>query len=105
PVRRGCGSWECNCSKKHSVPYKVTGKCSSLRVELLPAPNGVGLAVSDSIKPIFDLVGIKDLWSDTRGATDTKLNFARATIDALYKISDFKTKEKEIETEDKEDKE
>lgn len=102
PVRRGCGSWECNCSKKHSVPYKVIGKCASLRVELLPAPNGIGLAVSDTIKPIFDLVGIKDLWSNTRGATDTKLNFTRATIDALYKISDLKTKEKEIETEDKE---
>lgn len=104
PVRRGCGSWECNCSKKHSVPYKVIGKCASLRVELLPAPNGVGLAVSDSIKPIFDLVGIKDLWSDTRGATDTKLNFTRATIDALYKISDLKTKEKEI-VEEQEEKE
>jgi small subunit ribosomal protein S5 len=105
PVRRGCGSWECNCSKKHSVPYKVMGKCASLRVELLPAPNGIGLAVSDTIKPIFDLVGIKDLWSNTRGATDTKLNFTRATIDALYKISDLKTKEKEIETEEKENKE
>ncbi|HOZ35552.1 MAG TPA: 30S ribosomal protein S5 [archaeon] len=105
PVRRGCGSWECNCSKKHSIPYKVIGKCASLRVELLPAPNGIGLAVSDTIKPIFDLAGIKDLWSNTRGATDTKLNFTRATIDALYKISDLKTKEKEIETEDKENKE
>ena len=105
PVRRGCGSWECNCSKKHSVPYKVTGKCASLRVELLPAPNGIGLAVSDTIKPIFDLVGIKDLWSSTRGATDTKLNFTRATIDALYKISDLKTKEKEIELEKEEEKE
>jgi len=97
PVRRGCGSWECNCSKKHSVPYKVMGKCASLRVELLPAPNGIGLAVSDTIKPIFDLVGIKDLWSNTRGATDTKLNFTRATIDALYKISDLRTKDKEVE--------
>jgi small subunit ribosomal protein S5 len=103
PVRRGCGSWECNCSKKHSVPYKVLGKCASLRVELIPAPNGIGLAVSDTIKPIFDLVGIKDLWSNTRGATDTKLNFTRATIDALYKISDLRTKEKEIEVEKKEE--
>ncbi len=97
PIRRGCGSWECNCSKKHSVPYKVIGKCASLRVELLPAPNGIGLAVSDTIKPVFDLVGIKDLWSNTRGATDTKLNFTRATIDALCKISDLRTREKDIE--------
>lgn len=93
PIKRGCGSWECNCSKKHSVPYKIIGKCSSLRVELLPAPNGIGLAASDTIKPVLSLVGIKDVWSNTKGATDTKLNFVRATIDALYKISELKSRE------------
>jgi len=103
PIKRGCGSWECNCSKKHSVPYKITGKCSSLRVELLPAPNGIGLAVSDTIKPVFALVGIKDLWSNTRGATDTKLNFVRATVDALYKISELKSREIDADIEKTED--
>lgn len=99
PIKRGCGSWECNCSKKHSVPYKITGKCSSLRVELLPAPNGIGLAVSDTIKPVLNIVGIKDVWSNTKGATDTKLNFVRATIDALYRISELKSKEIEADIE------
>jgi small subunit ribosomal protein S5 len=97
PIKRGCGSWECNCNKEHSIPYKSTGKCASLRVELLPAPNGIGLAVSDTIKPVLELAGIKDLWSKTRGATDTKLNFVRATINALENISDFKFREKIIE--------
>ncbi len=99
PIKRGCGSWECNCSKKHSVPYKITGKCSSLRVELLPAPNGIGLAVSDTIKPVLNIVGIKDVWSNTKGATDTKLNFVRATIDALYRISELKSREIEADIE------
>jgi small subunit ribosomal protein S5 len=103
PIKRGCGSWECNCSKKHSVPYKIIGKCSSLRVELLPAPNGIGLAASDTIKPVLTLVGIKDVWSNTRGATDTKLNFVRATIDALYKISELKSREPSVESEIKEE--
>ncbi|HOW29223.1 MAG TPA: 30S ribosomal protein S5 [archaeon] len=103
PIKRGCGSWECNCSKKHSVPYKIIGKCSSLRVELLPAPNGIGLAASDTIKPVLTLVGIKDVWSNTRGATDTKLNFVRATIDALYKISELKSREPSAESEIKEE--
>ena len=93
-VKRGCGSWECNCNRKHSIPFTTVGKCSSLRVELLPAPNGVGLAVSESIKPVFETVGIVDIWSKTRGATDTKLNFVRATIDALSKLSDVKYNEK-----------
>ncbi len=97
PIRRGCGSWECNCSKQHSIPYKIVGKCASLRVELLPAPNGIGLAVSDTIKPVLALAGIKDIWSNTRGATDTKLNFVRATVDALYKISELKSRDIEAD--------
>jgi len=97
PIKRGCGSWECNCSKQHSIPYMSLGNCASLRVELLPAPNGIGLAVSDTIKPVFELAGIKDIWSKTRGATDTKLNFVRATVNALENISKLKFNEKEEE--------
>lgn len=44
PVRRGCGSWECSCGEPHTVPFKVTGKCGSVTVELLPAPRGIGIA-------------------------------------------------------------
>jgi small subunit ribosomal protein S5 len=95
-VKRGCGSWECNCDKKHSVPYNTFGQCASLRVTLLPAPNGVGLTVSDTIKPVLELAGIKDVWSKTRGATDTKLNFVRATISALGNISKLKVNQKEV---------
>ncbi|MFH0906324.1 MAG: 30S ribosomal protein S5 [archaeon] len=90
PIRRGCGSWECNCSNKHSIPFISIGKCSSLRVTLLPAPNGVGIAASDSIKEVFELAGIKDIWSATRGATDTKLNFVKAAIEALYNTCNLK---------------
>ncbi len=95
-VRRGCGSWECNCEKQHSVPYNTSGDCASLRVLLLPAPNGVGLTVSDTIKPVLELAGIKDVWSKTKGATDTKLNFVRATIKALENISKLKVREQQI---------
>ena len=94
PIKRGCGSWECNCSKSHSVPYLTVGKCASLKVELIPAPNGIGLAVSDTIKPVFELAGISDIWSKTRGATDTKLNFVRATVNALENLSNLKFNEK-----------
>ena len=90
PIKRGCGSWECNCTKKHSIPFKTMGKSASLRVELLPAPNGVGLAVSDTIKPVLQIAGIVDIWSSTRGSTDTKLNFVRATVNALENLSSFK---------------
>ncbi len=90
-VKRGSGSWESNTYDDNSVPYRIIGKCASLRVELLPAPKGVGLAVSDSIKPVLELAGITNVWSKTRGATDTKLNFVKATIDALHNLSKLKT--------------
>lgn len=90
-VKRGSGSWESNTYDDNSVPYRIMGKCASLRVELLPAPKGVGLAVSDSIKPVLELAGITNVWSHTRGATDTKLNFVKATIDALHNLNKLKT--------------
>ncbi len=42
PVKLGCGSWECKCGTMHSVPYRITGKAGSVRVELLPGPRSLG---------------------------------------------------------------
>lgn len=95
-VRRGCGSWQCPCNEPHSVPYRVEGKNASVRVTLYPAPKGIGLVAGDKIKDVLELAGVKDVWSKTQGATDTTLNFARATIDALANTSKAKFSE-EIE--------
>jgi len=89
-VRRGCGSWECTCGLGHSVPFKVTGKCSSVKIVLLPAPKGTGLVVGNNIKDVFEFAGIVDVWSNSSGSTDTKLNFVRAAIDALGKTTKMK---------------
>ncbi len=96
-IKRGSGSWESNTDDDNSVPYMTLGKCASLRVELIPAPKGVGLAVSDTIKPVMELAGITNVWSKTRGATDTKLNFVRAAINALENLSKLKTLDKKEE--------
>ena len=96
-VKRGSGSWESNTDDDNSIPFMTVGKCASLRVTLLPAPKGIGLAVSDTIKPVFELVGIANVWSKTRGATDTKLNFVRATIDALNNLNTLKVLDKKEE--------
>ncbi len=82
-IKRGCGSWECGCGMPHSVPFKVTGKCGSVRVTLKPAPKGVGLAVGDVAKIILRLAGVKDVWGFTQGHTKTTVNYAAATFDAL----------------------
>jgi small subunit ribosomal protein S5 len=83
PVIRGCGSKECGCGGTHSVPFKVTGKCGSVRIQLIPAPVGVGLACADKVKDVLRLCGIEDIWSKTFGDTRTSENLVKATFDAL----------------------
>lgn len=93
PVRRGCGSWECNCGGYHSIPFTVTGKCGSVHVVLHPAPKGIGLAVTDEVKKLMKLAGIKDVWCKSRGQTSTRYNTIRAFVDALNKLNQFKTRD------------
>jgi len=83
PVLRGCGSKECGCGGSHSVPFKVEGKCGSVRIRLIPAPAGVGLACADKVKQVLKLAGIEDVWSKTFGDTRTSENLVKATFDAL----------------------
>jgi small subunit ribosomal protein S5 len=95
-VRRGCGDWGCVCGREHTVPFKVSGKSGSVRVTLMPAPGGVGLAIGDVGKTIMKLAGIDDLWSQTSGQTQTTVNFASATFDALKQLSRVKAQKKDL---------
>lgn len=83
PVRRGCGSWECRCGGNHSVPFKTEGKTGSVKIELIPAPRGMGLAAGNVAKTVLDLAGIEDVWTKTSGDTRTTSNYAKATFEAL----------------------
>ena len=78
-VRRGCGDWGCVCGKEHTVPFKVQGKASSVSVSLMPAP-----------------AGIKDVWSQSFGQTQTTVNFANAIFDALKTLSAVKASEADL---------
>lgn len=86
PVRRGCGSWECRCGGKHSIPFKTIGKGGSVRVEIIPGPRGLGLVAGESIRNMLALAGIKDAWTRTSGATSTMASVADAVYDALRKL-------------------
>ena len=71
----------------HTVPFKVEGKCGSVRITLLPAPRGTGLVVGDECKTILKLAGIKDVYGITKGHTRTTFNVAKACIEALKKTN------------------
>lgn len=97
-VRRGCGDWGCVCGREHTVPFKVEGKTGSVNVILIPAPAGVGLAVGDVGKTILKLAGIVDVWSQTSGQTQTTVNYANATFEALKQLSKVKASDKDLKT-------
>ena len=92
-ICRGCGSWECGCGQPHSLPFKVTGKCGSVRVTLKPAPRGVGLAVGDVAKVVLRLAGVNDAWGVSKGETRTTINYAKAVYDALRNTTIYKIPE------------
>jgi small subunit ribosomal protein S5 len=89
-VRRGCGSWACGCAEPHSIPIKVSGKCSSVQVSLIPAPKGTHLTVQKELRKILNLAGFKDIYSKTKGQTGTQLNLVKACIEALNKLNSMK---------------
>jgi len=93
-IKRGCGSFDCICREKHSIPFKTKGRCGSSRIMLLPAPQGTGLVVGNECKKILKLAGIKDVYSKTFGQTKTTFNLAKACINALEKIKQIKEENK-----------
>ena len=97
-VRRGCGDWGCVRGREHTVPFKVSGKSGSVRVTLIPAPGGVGLAIGNVGKTILGLAGIDDVWSQTMGQTQTTINFANAVFDALKQLSRVKARKSDLKS-------
>ncbi len=90
-IRRGCGSWQCNCKDPHSVPFTVEGKCGSVIVKIMPAPKGTGLCIEGECAKILKASGIKDVWSKTLGRTTTKINTVKACEEALKELMRTKT--------------
>ncbi len=90
PVMLGCGSWQCMCGTKHSMPFKIEGRCGSVEVMLKPAPRGVGIVASAPVRKLLTLAGVKDAWSFSRGRTKAKYNTMIAVYDALKSMNRMK---------------
>ncbi len=96
-IRRGSGSWEGAGEYPNSIPFKVSGKCGSVEVELLPAPNGTGLCIEPECAKMLKLAGIKDVWSRTRGQAKTKINLSKACFEALKNLATTKVRAEDVE--------
>lgn len=100
PVRRGY--WGNKIGKPHTVPCKVnidnlflktnhlykkfnlfllsskvTGKCGSVLVRLIPAPRGTGIVSAPVPKKLLKMAGIEDCYTCATGSTGTLGNFGK----------------------------
>ena len=90
PVRRGF--WGNKIGKPHTVPSKVTGKCGSIWVRLIPAPRGTGIVSAPVPKKLLQMAGVEDCYTSARGSTGTLGNFGKdikrnAVIRILVQLS------------------
>ncbi len=93
-IKRGCSGFDCDCPEMHTVPFKVTGKSGSVRITLIPAPQGTGLVVANELKKVLKLAGIKDVYSKSSGKVRTTFNLIKACFNAFEKINSMEEKEK-----------
>jgi len=81
PVRRGY--WGAKLGEPHTVPAKLSGKCASVYVKLIPAPRGTGIVAAPASKRMLQMAGIEDVYTASRGNTSTMGNFIKAAYLAI----------------------
>merc|ERR1712227_478623 len=91
PVRRGY--WGNKIGKPHTVPCKVTGKCGSVWVRLIPAPRGTGIVSAPVPKKLLQMAGVDDCYTSA-----TVGNFAMATYMAIAQTYSYLTPDMWAET-------
>ena len=68
--------------EERTVSHDAIGISGAARVLIKPAKAGTGIIAGGSVRAILELAGVKDIISKSLGS-NTKLNTARATIEAL----------------------
>jgi small subunit ribosomal protein S2e len=87
PTRMGW--WGARFGAAHTVPCKVTGKCGSVTFRVIPAPKGTGLVAAKTPKKLLTAAGYVDCYTESRGKTKTRGNFAKAAFKAISKTYSY----------------
>ncbi|GCA62017.1 ribosomal protein S5, eukaryotic/archaeal [Kipferlia bialata] len=81
PVRMGY--WGGRLGAPHTVICKLTGKCGSVSVRLVPAPRGSGIVASNIVRKVLEFAGVEDVFTSQTGHTKTLMNSALGCFRAL----------------------
>ena len=65
-----------------TISHEIIVKEGAVRVMLKPAKEGTGVKAGGPVRDVLELAGVKDVLSKSLG-TSTKVNMARATLNAL----------------------
>ncbi len=65
-----------------TIAHEITVKEGAARVILKPAAEGTGVKAGGPVRDVLELAGVKDVLSKSLGSS-TKINMARATLNAL----------------------
>jgi ribosomal protein S5 len=57
------------------VPTKVTGKCGSVTIRLIPAPRGAGIVAARTPKKVLQMAGIEDCYTGEGISLDDHVMF------------------------------
>ncbi|MES2216314.1 MAG: 30S ribosomal protein S5 [Patescibacteria group bacterium] len=73
-------------SAQMTIPHAVEAKYGSARIMVFPA-RGRGVVAGSSARAVIELAGIKDVCAKFLSGSKNRVNNARATIEALRKLS------------------
>lgn len=76
-----------------TIPHQTWGQAGSSKVLVKPAPAGTGVIAGGPVRIVLELAGIKDAVAKAFGAANV-INTARATLDALGNLKNFKEESK-----------
>ena len=68
-----------------TIPHEVLGRIGASRMKLVPARPGTGVKAGRFVRPLLELVGIRDVLTKAYGSTNKK-NLCRATLAALESL-------------------
>ncbi len=68
-----------------TIPHEVLGRFGASRIKLVPARPGTGVKAGRFVRPLLELVGIRDVLTKAYGSTNKK-NLCKATLAALESL-------------------
>lgn len=76
-------------SNTNTISHSVVGRSSGAQVLLKPAGDGTGIIAGGTARIVLELAGVGDILAKSQGSK-SPLNVARATVNALQQLRNFK---------------